>query len=78
MLAYASQISDEAKEVSSSTSAQHSPANLLKGSEWIISTLGDLVDYCAFNQLNDVEATLRRAIWEASLQLEHAEQKSPF
>jgi len=78
MLAYASQISDDVKENSFSAGAQHSPTNLPKGSEWIVSTLGDLVNYCAFNQLNDVEATLRRALWEASLQLEQADQKGPF
>ncbi len=77
MLAYASQISDDVKQ-NSSTSAQHSPTTMPKGTEWIVSTLGDLVNYCAFNQLNDVEATLRRALWEASLQLEQADQKSPF
>ncbi len=45
------------------------PARQIKGSEWIIDALNDLADYCAYNQLSDVETTIRRTIWETSLQL---------
>ena len=45
------------------------PSSQTAGSEWIISALNDLAEYCAFNEIRDVETTLRRAIWEATLQL---------
>ena len=45
------------------------PSNQTMGTDWIISALDDLAEYCAFNEIRDVEITLRRAIWEASLQL---------
>jgi hypothetical protein len=45
------------------------PSSQTVGSEWIISALNDLAEYCAFNEIRDVETTLRRAIWETSLQL---------
>ena len=51
------------------------PSSQIAGSEWIISALNDLAEYCAFNEIRDVETTLRRAIWEASLQLEQAESQ---
>lgn len=53
------------------------PPSQTAGSEWILSALDDLAEYCAFNEIRDVETTLRRAIWEATLQLAHAgsEQK---
>jgi hypothetical protein len=48
------------------------PTRQVKGVEWIVDALNDLADYCAYNQLSDVETTLRRTIWEASLQLKHS------
>lgn len=74
MLAQTSQFAVEEQDVASTESAQETPDNLIGGTDWIVSTLGDLVNYCAFNQLNDVEATLRRAMWEASLQLQQTQQ----
>jgi hypothetical protein len=51
------------------------PSGQIAGSEWIISALNDLAEYCAFNEIRDVETTLRRAIWEATLQLGQADSR---
>jgi len=51
------------------------PANQVTGSDWIIDALNDLAKYCSFNQLDDVEVTLRRTIWEASLQLRQTQSE---
>jgi len=66
------QISDRAQTKIVHQNIPYYPLNQTAGSEWIISALNDLAEYCAFNEIRDVETTLRRAIWEASLQLEQA------
>lgn len=69
------QISDRAKTKAVHQDIPYYPSSQTAGSEWIISALNDLAEYCAFNEIRDVETTLRRAIWEASLQLEQAEPR---
>ena len=51
------------------------PSSQISGSDWIIGALTDLAEYCAFCEIRDVETTLRRAIWEASLQLGQADSR---
>ena len=63
------QMADRAKAKAPSEELRYYPSSQINGSEWIIDALSDLADYCAFNQITDVETTLRRTIWEASLQL---------
>ncbi len=65
-------ISDRAQIKTVQQDIPYYPSSQTAGSEWIISALNDLAEYCAFNEIRDVETTLRRAIWEASLQLEQA------
>lgn len=65
-------ISDRAKTIPAHENVPYYPSSQTAGSDWIINALNDLAEYCAFNKLHDVETTLRRAIWEASLQLEQA------
>ncbi len=62
-------ISDGAHVKAEHQDIPYYPSSQTAGSEWIISALTDLAEYCAFNEIRDVETTLRRAIWEASLQL---------
>lgn len=66
------QISDGAKISPAREDVPYYPSSQTVGSDWIINALNDLAEYCAINELFDVETTLRRAIWEASLQLEQA------
>ena len=75
MLSHASQIRGEESRDTSFAGAEQVPSELIAGSEWIVSSLADLASFCAFNQLNDVEATLRRALWEVSLQLEQSHRE---
>ena len=63
------QMSDRAKAIAARKDTPYYPSNQVAGSDWIISALNDLAEYCAFCEIRDVETTLRRAIWEASLQL---------
>lgn len=65
-------ISDRAQANPTHKDVPYYPSSQTVGSEWIINALNDLAEYCAFNEIRDVETTLRRAIWEASLQLEQA------
>ncbi|MBL4872894.1 MAG: hypothetical protein JKY41_05740 [Rhodobacteraceae bacterium] len=68
-------ISDRARAKPVHQDIPYYPSSQTAGSEWIISALNDLAEYCAFNEIRDVETTLRRAIWEATLQLEQAEAR---
>ncbi len=63
------QMSDRAYAKSAHQGIPYYPSSQTAGSEWIISALNDLAEYCAFNEIRDVETTLRRTIWEATLQL---------
>ena len=72
MLSHASRIRGEVPGDTSFASVQEVPLESIAGSEWIVSSLADLANFCAFNQLDDVETTLRRALWEVSLQLEQS------
>lgn len=65
-------ISDRAQVNPAPEDVPYYPSSQTVGSEWIINALNDLAEYCAYHELFDVETTLRRAIWEASLQLEQA------
>lgn len=76
MLAHASRLPDEEPRDASFADTQYTQSGLIEGTEWVLSTLGDLANYCAFNQLNDVETTLRKAMWEASLQLKQAQRQN--
>lgn len=62
-------MSDRAQPKAVHQEIPYYPSSQTVGSEWIISALNDLAEYCAFNEIRDVETTLRRAIWEISLQL---------
>ena len=66
-------ISDRAEARALRDTLPYYPANQTEGSEWIIESQSDLADYCAFNNHADVETTIRRAIWEASLQLQQVQ-----
>jgi hypothetical protein len=68
-------ISDRALLDSAHKDVPPYPPSQTVGSDWIISALNDLAEFCAFNKLHDVETTLRRATWEASLQLKQATPK---
>ena len=63
------QISDRAQAKAAKQELHYYPSSQTAGSEWIISALNDLAEYCAFNEIRDVETTLRRTIWETTLQL---------
>lgn len=69
------QISDRAQAKAVHKDLPYYPSNQTMDSEWIINALNDLAEFCAFNQIRDVETTLRRAIWEVSLQLGQAGSK---
>ena len=69
------QISDRAQAKAVRKDLAYYPSNQTMDSEWIINALNDLAEFCAFNQIRDVETTLRRAIWEVSLQLGQAGSK---
>ncbi len=69
------QMSDRAKIKAVHQDIPYYPSSQTVGSEWIISALNDLAEYCAFNEIRDVETTLRRAIWEATLQLGQANSR---
>jgi hypothetical protein len=62
-------ISDIARAKAEHQEIPYYPSSQTVGSEWILSALNDLAEYCAFNEIRDVETTLRRAMWEATLQL---------
>lgn len=68
-------MSDRAQEKAVRKDIPYYPSGQTAGSEWIISALDDLAEYCAFNEIRDVETTLRRAIWEATLQLGQIETR---
>jgi len=68
-------ISDRPRLDSAHKDVPYYPPNQTVGTEWIINALNDLAEFCAFNKLHDVETTLRRATWEASLQLKQATPK---
>jgi len=67
------QMPDRAQSKTVHQDIPYYPTGQTAGSEWIISALDDLAEYCAFNEIHDVETTLRRAIWEATLQLAQVE-----
>lgn len=69
------QMSDRAQAKTATQELHYYPPSQTIGSDWIISALNDLAEYCAFNEIRDVETTLRRAIWETTLQLGHADSQ---
>jgi hypothetical protein len=69
------QMSDRVQAIAARQDVPYYPSNQIAGSDWIISALNDLAEYCAFCEIRDVETTLRRAIWEASLQLGQADSR---
>lgn len=69
MVGHIVRISDRAESKAVPQELPYYPSSQIAGSEWIISALNDLAEYCAFNEIHDVETTLRRAIWETTLQL---------
>ncbi len=68
-------MSDRARAKAVHQDIPYYPSSQTAGSEWILSALNDLAEYCAFNEIHDVETTLRRAIWEATLQLAQADSE---
>ena len=74
-MAGTNQLPETASDQDSQGQLKYYPASQVSGSDWIIDALSDLAKYCSFNQLNDIEITLRRTIWEASLQLHQAKKE---
>lgn len=70
------EIADTMLEPAPEENLNYYPASQINGSDWIIDALNDLAKYCSFNQLDDIEITLQRTIWEASLQLRQAKSKA--